>query len=138
MAGRLSDDAEIDRIHNLVGKLSDAFWDRISQPDVSALDELIKAEQLGHDPQSDRDINVWRELTSPWNFSALRKYIRFCNDQPSGINDYAAKLHEHLLQDAERRLNASGGGLGRIFGCSNLVPSVCVATAGPTRCAHFL
>ena len=85
MAGRLSDDAEIERIHNLVGELSDAFWDRITQPDVSALDELIKAGQLGHDPQSDREINVWRELTSPSNLPALRNYIRFRRDQPSGI-----------------------------------------------------
>jgi len=97
-------DADIQRIHNMVGELSEAFWERITESGASTFEELYRAQYEGHDPKSEREIAVWSELTSPKNLPALRRYVQYWKDQPFEINRYAARLHEKLLEHAERRL----------------------------------
>lgn len=91
-------DAEIQRMWELIGSLSDAFWHRLNQPGLSALDAL---REEGYRPESDEEKAIWTEITAPHNYSSLRRYIE--SKERSQITDYAARLYEALLADATHR-----------------------------------
>ena len=97
-------DAESRRIWEMFGRLSEAFWHRVTQPGVSALDVLL-AEEIG--PVSEEEKAIWAEITAPHNYASLRRYIEGC--QKVGMNAYAARLYEMLLAEATRRWETESG-----------------------------
>lgn len=95
-------DAEIQRMWELIGSLSDAFWRRLRQSGVSALDALRVEE---YRPESDEEQAIWTEITAPHNYASLCRYLE--SKKRSEITDYAARLYEMLLAEATRRWEKS-------------------------------
>jgi hypothetical protein len=91
-------DAETQRMWELIGSLSDAFWRRLNQPGVGALDALCVD---AYRPESDEEKAIWAEITAPHNYASLRRYIE--SKKRSDITDYAARLYDALLAEAAQR-----------------------------------
>jgi hypothetical protein len=96
---------EFQRIHELVGALSDAFWQELNrrngEPGFSALTYLTVHYEGECRPDSTAEAAVWDELTNPRNYDALVSYVDYCKS--FRINDYATRLHATLLTEAQRR-----------------------------------
>lgn len=91
-------DAEMTKIWEMIGALSDAHWRRATQPGVSAFRVLV-AEP--YRPESTEERVLWSELTAPHNYLSLRRYVE--SARVPGTNEFAAKLHEALLTEAADR-----------------------------------
>lgn len=91
-------DAEMTRIWEMIGALSDAHWRRATQPGVSAFHVLVTEP---YRPESAEERAIWTELTAPHNYLALRRYVE--SGKVTGTNEFAAQLHEALLAEATIR-----------------------------------
>jgi hypothetical protein len=90
-------DAETKKVFDLIALLSDAFWQRLNQPGISALDALREE----YRPKSDEEKAIWSEITAPHNHAPLRRFVEGKNK--AEITGYAARLYETLLADSIRR-----------------------------------
>jgi len=91
-------DAQTQRLWEMIGSLSDAFWHRLKQPGVSAFDALLVEE---YRPESDEEKAIWTEITAPHNYDCLRRCVE--TKDMSEITDYSARLYEKLLDEATLR-----------------------------------
>jgi len=87
----------------MFGALSDAFWHRVSQPGVSVLDALLEQED---GPVGEREEAIWNELTAPYNYASLVRYIE--TSRQSGINNHTSRLYEMILSRAQCRWKTAG------------------------------
>ena len=92
-------DPEMRRIWILIGALSEALWRRGDEPGFSILDHLVRnAEQ--YRAESEDEIAIWNELTAPHNYPAV---LRYAEVRKGHVNEYAARLHNVILEAAQRR-----------------------------------
>lgn len=91
-------DAEMQKIWEMIGALSDAHWRRAAQPGASAFNVLVLEP---YRPESAEERAIWTELTAPHNYLSLRRYVE--SGKVSGTNEFAAQLHEALMVEATSR-----------------------------------
>ena len=91
-------DADTQRIREMLGALSDAFWSRLNKPGSSAFDALLVEE---YRPESAEEKAIWSEITAPHHYASLRRYIE--GKTRSEVTDYAARLYDALLAEATSR-----------------------------------
>ena len=91
-------DAEMKRIWEMIGALSDAQWRRASQPGVSALHVLFEEP---YRPESAEECAIWDELTAPHQYPALRRFVE--SRREPGTNKSPSKFDEALLVEATSR-----------------------------------
>jgi hypothetical protein len=91
----------MNRIQELIGELSAAFWDRATKPGASPLAAMLAPE---YKPESDEEIRIWEQLTSPDNLDELIGFVQSAKDAP--VNDSARRLYRSILAAATRRQEA--------------------------------
>jgi hypothetical protein len=98
-------DAETHKIRELIGALSDAFWqkmrERQGEPGFSPLEHLLAHYEGECRAETPEEVAIWEELTKPQNYPALLRYVE--DGKRRGVNDYAVRLYAALLEIAGRR-----------------------------------
>jgi hypothetical protein len=89
----------------LIGALSDAFWRRQGEPGFSVLDHLQRNSQQ-YLAESADEVALWDELTAPENHLAVVRYVNYHRGR---VSDYAANLHETILEASGRRYQGPAG-----------------------------
>jgi hypothetical protein len=102
-------DRETRTVYELIAALrSDAFWRRArEEPGFSVLDHMLRTAEA-YRAESQEEIAIWDELTSPQHYRALVRYARQRAGQWQVNDDY--QLFLGVLQEAARRRWQEAGG----------------------------
>lgn len=97
-------DEETCRIHDLIGKLSEAFWDPIERDPSNWVERVVGSSLVPQESATEAESKAWRELTDPQNLEAFSHYLAYWSDVE--LDEEARRFHQSIREKIERRLEA--------------------------------